>query len=183
MRAHSQISLRQVLFLVLFVGLGLAALRAGGVIAWITTSVAILMTMCFGIIAFVARDTLRAFAIGFLVPVVVYAATVMAIGPLEFDPYEAKLPTSRLLLPLFQAMSKQTWTDISTGKVVPDYDPANDPARANAGGTAFGSSISLAESPDRATFMTVGHILIAMLLGYAGAHFAVFVHRHQDAQD
>ena len=177
MKSHSQISLRDLLYVLLFAGLGLSSLRAGGLLASTTVFLAILLTMCFAIVAFVGRDSLRAFGIGFLIPVIAYAATVVTIGKSELDPYEGKLPTSRLLLPMFRVMAKQTWTNVLTGEVVPDYDPATD---SSAGGGGFGGSpIGSSESPDRPTFMSLGHVLIAMMLGYAGAKFAVAVHRGQ----
>ena len=97
------------------------------------------------------------------------------LGAPELDPYEGKLPTSRLLLPLFKVMSVQTWHD-STGKVIPNYNPASNPSF----GTFGAASVSLAESPDRPTFMVLGHIIFAMAFGYSGAHFAVAVYRKQN---
>ncbi len=180
MKSQLQVSLRELLFVVLFAGLGLASLRAGGFVASCTVFLAIVVTMCLAIVAFVGRYTTQAFAIGFLIPVITYGVAVLAVGKSELDPYEGKLPTSRLLLPIFQAMAKQTWTNAWTGEVVPDYDPATDPNRAGAGGGGFGGSpVALSESPDRPTFMSLGHILFAMMFGYTGAKFAVIVYRKQ----
>ena len=180
MKSIPQFSLRELLFVVLFAGLGLASLRAGGVVASCTVFLAIVVTMCLAIIAFVGRNTTQAFAIGFLIPVIAYGVAILAVGKSELDPYEGKLPTSKLLLPAFRVMAKQTWTNVLTGEVVPDYDPATDPNRVGAGGGGFaGSPMGLLESPDRPTFMSLGHILIATMFGYAGAKFAVIVHRKQ----
>ena len=180
MKSEAQVSLRELLFVVLFAGLGLASLRADGVVSSFTIFLAIVVTMCLAIVAFVGRHTNQAFAIGYLIPVIAYGAVVLAVGKSELDPYDGKLPTSRLLLPMFRVMVKQTWTDVLTGQVVPDYDPATDPNRAGAGGGGFGGSpMGLSESPDRPTFMSLGHILIAMIFGYSGAKFAVIVHRKQ----
>ena len=63
MKSHSQLSLRELLLVVLFVGLGLASLRAGGLVASITVFLAIILTMCMAIVAFVGRQRLQAFAI------------------------------------------------------------------------------------------------------------------------
>ncbi|HUY91094.1 MAG TPA: hypothetical protein VMV10_20315 [Pirellulales bacterium] len=173
MNSHLQVSLRELLFLVLFAAIGLASLRAGGVVASIVVMLAIVATMCFAILAFVGRHSIQAFAIGFLLPVIVYVAAILVVGKSELDPYAGKLPTSRLLRPMFRLMVKPTWTDMSTGQVVPDYDPDTDPGGYGAAPMAF------SESLDRRTFMSLGHVLFAMMFGYAGAKFAVAVHREQ----
>jgi hypothetical protein len=183
MKSYCQFSLRELLLVVLFAGLGLGSLRTGGLVASITVFLAIVLTMCLAIVAFVGRERPQAFAIGCLIPVIVYAATVRAAGQSELDPYEAKLPTSRLLLPIFRVMAKQSWANTMTGEVVPDYNPATDPDPVGVGGPFGGSLMALSESPDRPTFMLIGHILIAMMLGYAGAKLAVAVHRKQRESD
>ncbi len=178
MNSHSQFSLRELLFVVLFAGLGLASLRAGGVLGSITVFLAIVLTICLAIMAFVGRGQLQAFAIGYLIPVVAYAAIVLAVGKSELDPYEGKLPTSQLLKPMFRAIAKQTWINVMTGEVVPDYDPASVPNRMSGGGGGFsGSQMGLSEYPDRPTFMSLGHMIIAIMFGYAGGKFGVAVHR------
>ncbi|MEO8498921.1 MAG: hypothetical protein ABI614_27985, partial [Planctomycetota bacterium] len=145
-----------------------------------TVFLATVVTMCLAIVAFVGRYTTQAFAIGFLIPVIAYGIAILAVGKSELDPYEGRLPTSKLLLPVFRVMTKQTWTNVLTAEVVPDYDPATDPNRGGAGGGGFGGSpMALSEFPDRPTFMSLGHILIAMIFGYAGAKFAVIVHCEQ----
>lgn len=169
MKTFPQFTLRELLFAVMFLALGLASLRAGGVLASITILLAIVLSMGMAIIAFVGRGELQAFAIGFLIPVIAYAASILAIGRSEFDPYEGKLPTSRLLLPVYQAIVQEEWID-STGKVVPK----------NWTGT-FNNRPGLKETPDRTTFMSLAHVLIAMLFGYAGARFAVVVYRRRSA--
>lgn len=180
MKPHLQLSLRELLFVVLFAAVGLASLRAGGVVGSIVVMLAIVVTMCFAIVAFVGRRSIQAIAIGFLTPVIAYAAIFLAVGKSELDPYEGKLPTSKLLRPMFELMVKRTWTNENTGQVVPDYDPATDPNRpAVGGGGFFGSPMMMSESPDRPTFMSLGHLLIAMMFGYAGSKFAVAVHHRQ----
>ena len=41
------------------------------------------------------------------------------------------------------------------------------------GGGGIVVTAVLLESPDRATFMSLGHILLALMFGYAGAVFSV----------
>lgn len=185
MKAASQLSLRELLAIVLFAGLGLASLRAGGVFASIVNFGAMVLTVCFAIIAFVGREQLRVFAIGFLIPVVAYAGIVLTVGKSELDPYEGKLATSQLLRPLFRMIAKPIWTNTLTGEVVPDYNPAKDPNRGGGGmggggmGGLAGSPMGYSESPDRSTFMSLAHVLVAMMFGYAGGRFAVAVHCRQ----
>lgn len=180
MKSHFQFSMRELLSVVLFAGLGLASLRVGGVVGSIVVLLAMVVTMCFGIVAFVGRHSMQAFAMGFVIPVVAYSAMVLAVGKSELDPYEGKLPTSRLLLPMFRSMVTLTWTNTLTGQLVPGYDPTTDPNLAGTGGAGYaGSSMRASESLDRPTFMSLGHLLFALMFGYAGAKFAVAVHRKQ----
>ena len=172
MKQHLQFSLRELLIVVLFAGLGLASLRTGGIIGSIVVMLAIVVTTAFAIVAFVGRHSSQAFAIGFVIPVILYAVVVLAVGKSELDPYAGRLLTSRLLRPMFGLIAKKIWTNVATGQVVPDYDPTTDPNR-------FASPMGLSESPDRPTFMSLGHVLFDMLLGYAGARFALLVYRKQ----
>lgn len=145
----------------------------------ILVMLAIVATMGSAIVAFVGRNSIQALAIGFLLPVIVYAATILAVGKSELDPYEGKLLTTRLLRPVFGLMVKTTWTDMSTGQVVPDYDPGKDPNRVDFGGVVAAPTMAFSESLDRPAFISLGHVLFAMLFGYAGAKFAFVVHRKQ----
>ena len=179
MKSRLQVSLRELLLFVLFAAIGLASLGGGELMGSILVMLAIFATMAAAIVAFVGRNSVQAFAIGFLLPVLVYAAVVLAAGESELDPYTGKLPTTRLLRPMFRLMVKTTWTDMSTGQVAPDYDPETvDPNPVNFGAPMMGAS----ESLDRRTFTSLGHVLFAMLFGYAGAKFAVAVHRKQETQ-
>lgn len=175
MKSRLQVSLRELLLFVLFAAIGLASLGGGELMGSILVMLAIFATMAAAIVAFVGRNSMQAFAIGFLLPVLVYGAVVLAAGESKLDPYMGKLPTTRLLRPMFRLMVKTTWTDMSTGQVVPDYDPETDHNPVNFGAPTMGAS----ESLDRRTFTSLGHVLFAMLFGYAGAKFAVAVHRKQ----
>jgi hypothetical protein len=173
--------MRELLFVILSVGLGMASLRAGGMLASAALCIAITVFLAIAIIAFVGRDQLKCFATGFLIPVIAYAGLHIAAGNAELDPYEGKLPTTRMLQPMFEVIVTRTWVDFSTGEELPDYDPAAFPMRHGGGGMmpVGMSQVTRAESPDRTTFMTLGHVLMAMLMGYAGGKFAVVIQRHQ----
>lgn len=171
MKSYLQFTLRELLFVIAFAGFGLASLVNGGIVGAIMVSLAMIITMGLAIVAFVGRRSRQAFAIGFLIPVIMYAAIVLAVGKNELDPYAGQLPTWRLLRPMFAVMSKEIWQNAATGQIMPDYDFANDPNQ--------GAGMRLHYSPDRQTFMSLGHLLIAMMLGYAGAKLAVIVHRRE----
>ena len=172
MKTPLQVSLRELLFLVLLAAIGLASLRAGGIAGSIVIMLAIVATMGAAIVAFVGRHSMQAFAIGFLLPVLVYGAAILVIGQSELDPnYRGGLPTSSLLRPAFRLMVKVEWMNLATGQIDPNYDVATDPT---SGAVMIGQ-----ESLNRHEFMALGHVLFAMLFGYAGAKFAVAVHRKQ----
>lgn len=158
-------------------GLGIAGLSTGGVVASIVIAVAIVVTTAFAIVAFVGRELLRSFAIGFLVPVVIYSATLFWIGNSELNPYEGKLPTTKIIRPVFELIVKREYVDVTTGKLVPDYDPT---ANVGIGVGGFGGSpVGVRETPDRTTFMSLAHVLLGMIFGYVGAKFAVWIERKQ----
>jgi hypothetical protein len=179
MKSQPQISLRELLIVVVFAAFAFAALRTGGILHSVAVMFAIVVTMALAIVAFVGRNTTQAFAIGFLIPVIAYAVTVLVLGKSELDPYSGKLPTSKLLLPLNRMMAKQNWINLSTGQVVLDYDPKNDPNYPTSGAYYGASPMGISETPDRATFMSTGHILFALMFGYAGAKFAVWVYHRR----
>lgn len=179
MNHHRQITLRELMLVVLFAGIGLSGLLVGGLMASMLVGGVMILTVGFAIVAFVGRDQLRALAIGFLIPVLAYGAMVLSIGPIELDPYEGHLPTTQLLLPAYQRIVKTEYFNLATGAPAPGYDPATAP---KFGGSGFGGpAMGARETPDRKTFMSLAHILIAMLLGYCGAKFAVWLHRQQQS--
>ena len=87
------------------------------------------------------------------------------------------LPTTALILPLFQNLVRNEYVNVSTGEVVKDFDPTKNPGL---GGGGFGmGGIRHREVADRSTFMPVAHSLLALVFGYAGAKFALFIHDGQ----
>jgi hypothetical protein len=177
MSKYPQLTLRELMLGVFFVGLGCAGLVAGGLMATIVLGVVLITIMGVGIVAFVGRDEVRAAAIGFLIPVFVYSVSIYSLGSSELDPYEGKLPTTKLIEPAFRVIVRQEFIDAMTGEPMPGYDPTTAPV---GGGGSFGlSSVSLKETPDRTIFMSVAHALLAMVLGYAGSKFAVYVYHRQ----
>ena len=157
--------------------------------------VAGLLLMAMAIVAFVGIGAVKAYAIGFLLPVVIYAGCVVIAGHNELDPYDGKLPTVPVLRFAHQQLVTKTYIDPFTGKPMPDYDPAaHDHSRMGSGGTGMESvpmgggmggfmpGPSLLEIPDRPTFMTLAHTLLALIFGWLGSQFAVHVYRLQHPQ-
>ncbi len=175
MNKYPQVTLRELMLGVLFIGLGCAGLLTGGVMASIFLGGAFIVTIGFAIVALVGRDELRATAIGFLVPVIAYAASIIAVGSPELDPY-GNLPTTKLIRPAFELIVRQEWINPTTGQPMPAYDPTTAPMGPS-GPTFNGLPVHIRETPDRTAFMSVAHALLAMLFGYAGSKFAVFVYR------
>lgn len=174
-----QWSLRELLVLVLFVGLAFTSLPLAGGIVWSVT-VMLSFFLCTGmaIVCFVGRHELRAFAIGFVIPVVAYACLVLTLGQSELDPYSGRLVTSQALRPVFDAVVTTKWVDTWTGKEVPSDDPRVAAQQAGGGGMS-GAGVGLSESLNRPTFMGFGHLLFALAFGYVGGKFAVAVYRRQ----
>ena len=158
----------------MFVALGISGLSVGGLLASIVTAIAIVASTALAIVAVVGRKELRSFAIGFLIPVVAYSAMLLSIGKSELDPYAGKLPTTKLIRPAFEMIVKIEYVDFTTGEALPDYDPAANPGL---GGGGFGG-VGIREIPDRSTFMSLAHVILAMICGYIGAKFAVWIDRN-----
>lgn len=99
---------------------------------------------------------------------------LLAIGKSELDPYEGKLPTTKIIQPAFELMVKPEYVNTMTGEPVPDHDPT-----AILGSGVFGHSlVGMRETPDRTTFMALAHVLLAMIcgsVGSVGAKFAVWI--------
>lgn len=69
---------------------------------------------------------------------------------------------------------------IGTGRELPEYRPAELPARHEGGPLPAGvSRVHRVEIPTRASFMTLGHVLLATLLGYIGGRFALAVQYYE----
>ncbi|MEX2112825.1 MAG: hypothetical protein WD845_06535, partial [Pirellulales bacterium] len=161
--------------LVFFAGLAFASFPLAGGIVWSVT-VMLSFFLCTGlaIVCFVGRRELRAFAIGFVIPVIAYACVLLAMGQNEMDPYNGRLLTSRALRPVFETVVTRKWVDLLTGKEVRNDDPRVATEKA-----VGGAGVGLSESLDRPSFMGFGHLLIALAFGYVGGKLAVAVYRRQ----
>lgn len=163
-------ALRQLFVLVAFIAVCCAALKFAGIWASILFGIALLLVVGMAIVAFVDRGARQAYAIGFTLAAIIYAATVLAThaasGSVELDPYSCSLPTTKLLRPVYAIVVKLTWIDMATQKEIPNYDPSK--GAASGGGMG---GVGLSEFPDRKTIMTVGHIIWTILFGCVGGLF------------
>ncbi len=185
-----RLSLRELLGMVACVALAIVSLRYASE-GWLAIVAAVTMAAFFVsiIVAAVDRGPRQAFAIGFALTLGVYWPIVLKGAQsgggngfpsknLEFDQWEGKLPTTRLLRYVHMAVDHGGYYDFSTGKKIPDYDPAQD-SNPNLGGGGFGggtSRVSYREAPPREIFMPIGHCWWGLLLAYCGGHFARFVY-------
>ena len=170
-----QISVRKLMLVVFVAGLGLAGLSTGGWMASAMLFIVIIVTTALAIVAFVGHGPFRAFAIGFLIPWLTYVGSHAYVGSSELDPY-GKLPTTKLIRPVYELLVRREYINVNTGQPVPNYDPTQ---KRGLGGGGFGGGppINVKESPDRATFMMLAHALFATAFAYAGGKFAVWVDR------
>lgn len=185
-------SLRELLLLLGFVAVGCAALKYAGE-AWVTalSAVVLLLFMLSAVSAVVDRGHRQALAIGFALCMGVYGIPFSQENR-ELDPHAGRLPTTKLLKPLFTALVNGVYIDSSTGKIVPNYNPANTVYSLGGGGfggggvapTGFPMGVYYLETPPREKFMAVGHLLWALLLGYIGARLAGWIYiRRQREKD
>lgn len=194
MKKLPKFSLRELLGLCLLTGLGLTALTVGGLFGSLTMLAAIVFVMSMAIVACVGKRSLQAFAIGFLMPTIVYGISLWSLGWSESNVGTGKLPTSKLLSTLFQAVVKTEPVSVNAngGWVPPPANPYYAPAPPNGNpAPTFAVTpptvsngpipVTLAgiESINRQEFMTLGHMLFAMLFGYIGAKFAVVLYLAQ----
>ncbi len=169
-------SLRELLVVIAFASMAFASLKFANDF-WFASIAAVTMIVLFGslILATIDRGPRQAFAIGFALTMVAYGLMLMTgerttgsggtvySQNIEFDQWQGHLPTTRLLRYVHMAVDRSEWLD-PNGKVIPNYDPqtwANGKFR---------------EIPPREILMPIGHCWWALILGYAGGHFARFVY-------
>jgi hypothetical protein len=164
-----RISLRELLLLVTLVALAIASLKYASEL-WLAIVAGLAMIAFFvtGIVAVVDRGPRQAFAIGFALTMIAYGLMLTSgqntQGPrgnvssknIEFHPWKGRLPTTRLLRYAHMVV--------------------NEPQQETWGGGGFPMRTTMVEHPRREVFMPVGHCWWALLLGYLGGRFALFVY-------
>jgi hypothetical protein len=208
-----RISLRELFILVAVAAVAIASLKyANDQWLAIVAGVTMVVISIVFIIAIVDRGSRQAFANGFALTMVVYAAAVLTgwsasgfgqtqVKNVEFDHWEGRLATTRLLRYVYSAVDSSGYYDIASGKELAGFDPS-DPANRGkigwggggiGGGGGFGGggivggkapSVSYLQFPPTEKFMPIGHCWWALLFGYVGGHFACYVYgrRMRDEQ-
>lgn len=211
--AHSsgfRFSLRHFLLLVAALAIALAALKFAN--EWwivVLSGGMILLVMAMLVVALVDRGPRQAFAIGFVACAAIYAGLVLSgrettgvsgmtrTQNRELDPYDGRLPTTRLMRGVFEMTSQNLYQNVDTGErllhsqMPGDYEMDRSP---QFGGGGFSVDVAieagesaaaagglprfrlLGEFPQRAHFFQIAHLLWGLLLGYAGGQFARFVY-------
>lgn len=144
-----QVSLREVLAVTVFIAAGIASMRASGLVASLMILATVIVILVIAIRAAVATGHQRAFGLGFLIPVLGYLALTGLFGEDEFKAKYGTLPTTRALQHFV-------------------------PPRSSDG---IAGSLLGARSENAKTFMPLGHLLIAMVGGYCGGKYAIWVYR------
>lgn len=182
-----RISLRELLAAVALVAFATVSLKYASE-GWVTIVAGLALLAFFAaiIVAVADHGPRQVSAIGFAIVMLVYGLIVMNTPPAysppdrpartsEFDHWEGRLPTTRLLRYVHHVFDASRYVD-NTGKEIPNYDPANPIIPVNVGGMGFGPSASLDERPPRNQFTSIGHLWWGLLLGYIGGRFAGFVY-------
>lgn len=169
--ARLRFPLFEILGLIFALGFGLAALRTGGALASLVLLAGMALCFAAAIAALLGRDRVRTFSIGFLIAAGGYGATFYFVGENELHPYSGRLPTSQLFRPLRKAMTTVTYELRSTGQVVSEE-------RVRKAFPADRNNIETVETPGPEEFLSVAHLLVGLLLGYAGGKFALAVRKH-----
>jgi hypothetical protein len=201
-----RISLREFFALVAAVAVACAALKyANEYWLAVVSLVTLVAYVAATIVALVDRGPRQVAAVGFLATMSIYAALLYARRPEgaantlprshpEFDPYNGILPTTRLMRPLFEAMSANWYVDLATGKSLNESQlPSGATIVSYSGGGFAPGGVAapttgfthVGEIPAREHFMPIAHCFWALLFGYIAAKFARWVYarrlREQDA--
>jgi hypothetical protein len=191
-------SLGELLLVALAAGIGMAALRSGGLLASAYLFAAIVLIVLMIVAALVGRGAGRAFAVGFLVGVAVYGGVLYWYGDGEFDPELGRLLTTRGARPVYVAVREVYYIDVFTRR---EADAVEAAAAAERGLSQLGywnKSVSgpIASTlvakvgnvywdpevrPARREFMQVFHLLAALTLGYVAGKFGAGLVRRRGA--
>ena len=181
-----RLSLQEMLILLAVVAMAIGSLRYA-TDAWLAMvmAVALVAFLVAVVEAAVDRGSRQAFALGFVLCMVIYTYLVAA-APLGFDVqkwarlspemnlHEGRLPTTFMLRQLYAKVHQDRWIDPTTGQEIVDFDPNSVFARA---GSAVRKTVPRAE-----VFGPIGHCWWALVLGYLGGWIARFVYLRRIAE-
>lgn len=197
LRDSLRFSLGELLFAALLAGVGLAALRTGGLFAAAYLFGAMLLFAGFIVAAIVGRGIGQAFAIGFLVGASVYAGVLYWHGDAEFEPGRGELLTTRAAAEVYGVVREVYYVDVYDGR---EADAVEAGAAAQSPlaemsywvpgvvNVPFGSTLvarvgnvywSPQERPVRREFMQVAHLLVALAVGYAAGKLGAGLYRRR----
>lgn len=168
-------TIRELMLIVLSVAIATASLISGGIFASAVIGISSMASVCLAIVAFVGHGRARVGSIGFLIPVLAYASAVNVAGDSEMQLSNGVLPTTQLLWPAYRAIVRVNYTDPFTGETLPE-----DNARVvqqNSGAFGGMGGVMVHETPVRESFASLAHVLFAMLFGYIGSKFAIWINR------
>jgi len=173
---------RGLLVFTAFIALTLASMRFGGWLANVTLSCIALWLSGLLIIALVDRARRRAYAIGFLVPVIVYGGIHGSTNRDQLSTHDTfTLPTTRAFQRYYRSVAVTKWID-REGNETADFDPSSpwEPKPSEGDWKSEAVSMTIRDKPDGPTFMLLGHSLLAITLGFLGSRFALYVYDSQD---
>ena len=179
-----RISLRELFAAVALVAFAIVSLKYASE-DWVAIVAGVAMACFFAalVTATVGRGSMQASSIGFVLIMATYGLIVFNPIPnisrgAEFDHMQGRLPTTRLLRYIHAAVGQSQWIDSSTGKEIPNFDPANPsiPMSGSGGFQGAGPTAGYREIPQRELFMPIGHLWWGLLFGYIGGRFARFVY-------
>lgn len=191
-------TLGEILLIALAAGLGMAALRTGGLFAAAYLFGAVVLSALLLVTAIVGRGPLRAFAIGCLVGVSVYGCVLYGYGDAEFDPESGELLTSRAAKPVYDTIKEVYYVEEFTGREADAVEAGAATKRGLAplgywepsvGGPVASKLVAKVGNayweprvrPDRRDFMQIIHLLTALTLGYVAGKFGAALHRRRMA--
>ncbi|WP_442511288.1 hypothetical protein SH528x_002958 [Novipirellula sp. SH528] len=149
-----QISIRTLLAVVAVLAICVAGALNGPPIAWIAATLLGAMFVMQAINAAIGNGNRRCFAIGLLIPSVVYLLLTFVVGEHEYAISNGRLPTTQL----FQSIAKSKYS----GKTMKLNDFSD-------------------ELRDVRDTMPLGHLFVAMTLGIVGGYYALWICRRDRA--
>jgi predicted PurR-regulated permease PerM len=184
-----RLSLRELFLLLACCAFALVSLKYASE-TWLAVTLGMGMLVFFWaiVVAAIDRGSRQAFATAFVLVMSMYVVIVLNTpspvfnqsqpASMEFDQWDGRLPTTRLMRYVHQLLDRSEWIDGSTGEVV--AQPTT--SQINAAGTGMSPSVAYREIPPREQFMPVAHMWWGMLLGYIGGKFAQFVYARRDSR-
>ena len=173
-----QISIRVLLAIVAFIALGTAAVLSGGFSSPLFLATVFIASSAILINSFVATGRTKAMSIGFAIPIALYAGALAFCGDREFVRDSGNFPTTKLFGFVYEFAYDPIYTDIRTGKVVPNYDPSTAPTF---GGPTITGGVAMTDKyPDWSEFMEIAHGIAVLVFGSFGALYAGWLFGRQE---